>query len=197
MVPKLWNCTTYVPKLVHYFIQLWEHETNLIRSEVFQWESSIAFKSFQVRTRSGNSCAPLKRNYCNLIGLTSFTSTPNSVKMWHNLKYFATCSFFLMTDPQCPHLATSQLSTFLPLYRNRALYMCVSVYTMFNSAVSNSKHKALNGRPLVNNVLENNVVWYSTRLIYGTCLEKEEKPGKTSVTSQTLVIGATAWANVV
>jgi len=46
----------------------------------------------------------------------------------------------------------------LPLYQNRALYICVSVYTMFNSAVSNSKYRALNGRPLVNNVLENNVV---------------------------------------
>jgi len=53
----------------------------------------------------------------------------------------------------------------LPLYQNRALYICVSVYTMFNSAVSNSKYRALNGRPLVNNVLENNVVWYSTGLI--------------------------------
>jgi hypothetical protein len=45
------------------------------------------------------------------------------------------------------------------------LYICVSVYTMFDSAVSNSKYKALNGRPLVNNVLENNVVWHSIGLM--------------------------------
>jgi len=45
------------------------------------------------------------------------------------------------------------------------VHLCVCVYTMFNNVVRNSKYKALNDRPLVNNVLENNVVWYSTGLI--------------------------------
>jgi hypothetical protein len=40
-------------------------------------------------------------------------------------------------------------------------------------------------------------MWYDTalnlfRLLYGACLERQEKPGKTSVTSQTLVVSATA-----
>jgi hypothetical protein len=61
-------------------------------------------------------------------------------------------------DLQCPHLASSRLSTIpCSVPKQGTVQLCVHVY-IINSAVSNSKYKA-NGKPLVNNMLEDSGVW--------------------------------------